>query len=149
MGPILTIPPAIHSFYFFDPIGIRLEIVSDLSDGEQGFKLIDSVRQSDDELRRELAIFCDDPKWIEEMIALKGRRIADLERGNSRRAAGKLSKNLTLAAASKPVKKGKSRFSIFYLRRRGTCAGVPRQAGVVLFWRVRSWIPENRACEDF
>ena len=34
MGPILTISPAIHSFYFFDPIGIRLEIVSDLSDGE-------------------------------------------------------------------------------------------------------------------
>ena len=35
--------------------------------------LIDSVRQSDDELRRELATFCEDPKWIEETIALKGR----------------------------------------------------------------------------
>jgi hypothetical protein len=32
-GPLLTIPPAIHSLYFFDPNGIRLEIVSDL-DGE-------------------------------------------------------------------------------------------------------------------
>jgi catechol 2,3-dioxygenase-like lactoylglutathione lyase family enzyme len=29
-GPLLTIPPAIHSFYFLDPNGIRLEIVSDL-----------------------------------------------------------------------------------------------------------------------
>ena len=28
--------------------------------------------QSDDVLRRELATFCDDPKWIEEMITLKG-----------------------------------------------------------------------------
>jgi catechol 2,3-dioxygenase-like lactoylglutathione lyase family enzyme len=26
-GPLLTIRPAIHSFYFFDPNGIRLEIV--------------------------------------------------------------------------------------------------------------------------
>lgn len=73
MGPILTIPPAIHSFYFFDPIGIRLEIVSDLSGDETAFRLIDSVRQTDDELRCELATFCDDPKWIEEMITLKRR----------------------------------------------------------------------------
>src|SRR4029077_4168198 len=29
-GPLLVIPPAIHSFYFFDPNGIRLEISSDL-----------------------------------------------------------------------------------------------------------------------
>jgi catechol 2,3-dioxygenase-like lactoylglutathione lyase family enzyme len=29
-GPLLVIPPAIHSFYFFDPNGIRLEITSDL-----------------------------------------------------------------------------------------------------------------------
>ena len=54
MGPICTIPPAIHSFYFFDPIGIRLEIVSDLASGEENFKLIESVRQNDDDLRREL-----------------------------------------------------------------------------------------------
>lgn len=73
MGPICTIPPAIHSFYFFDPNGIRLEVVSNLADGEEQFSLVDSVRQSDDELRRELATFCDDPAWIEEMIAIKGR----------------------------------------------------------------------------
>ena len=27
-GPLLTIPPAIHSFYFFDPNGIRLELTT-------------------------------------------------------------------------------------------------------------------------
>lgn len=73
MGPICTIPPAIHSFYFFDPIGIRLEIVSDLASDEENFKLIESVKQKDDDLRRELATFCKDPKWIEEMISLKGK----------------------------------------------------------------------------
>src|SRR5215469_11785406 len=34
-GPLLVIPPAIHSFYFFDPNGIRLEITSDLDGDEE------------------------------------------------------------------------------------------------------------------
>ena len=34
-GPLLVIPPAIHSFYFFDPNGIRLEISSDLDGDEE------------------------------------------------------------------------------------------------------------------
>ena len=37
------------------------------------FELIESVKQNDDDLRRELATFCKDPKWIEEMISQKGK----------------------------------------------------------------------------
>src|SRR6266581_4838093 len=39
-GPLLTIPPAIHSFYFFDPNGIRLEIVCDLEGEEEDLQVI-------------------------------------------------------------------------------------------------------------
>src|SRR5258708_16647241 len=39
-GPLLVIPPAIHSFYFFDPNGIRLEITSDLDGAEEELQVI-------------------------------------------------------------------------------------------------------------
>lgn len=71
-GPIRVIPPEVHSFYFFDPNGIRLEIVSDLGGDERNLQLIKTVHQEDDVLRRELGKFCSDPKWVEEMIGLKG-----------------------------------------------------------------------------
>ena len=72
-GPILVIQPAVHSFYFFDPNGIRLEIVSNFAGDEKNLHLIDTCRQEDAELRGELAKFCSDPAWIEEMIASKVR----------------------------------------------------------------------------
>jgi catechol 2,3-dioxygenase-like lactoylglutathione lyase family enzyme len=72
-GPIRVIEPAVHSFYFFDPNGVRLEIVSNLEGDETDLRLIDTCRQDDDELRGELAKFCSDPEWIEEMIASKVR----------------------------------------------------------------------------
>lgn len=72
-GPLLTIPPAVHSFYFFDPNGIRLEIVANLADDEKDFGLVQTCHQEDDELRAELAKFSSDPAWIEEMIASKVR----------------------------------------------------------------------------
>jgi catechol 2,3-dioxygenase-like lactoylglutathione lyase family enzyme len=68
-GPLLTIPPAIHSFYFFDPNGIRLEIVSDLDGDEEDLQVIRSCSMAESELRAELATISDDQAWIEDMVA--------------------------------------------------------------------------------
>ena len=53
-GPLLVIPPAIHSFYFFDPNEIRLEISSDLDGDEEDLQVIRSCSMSETELRAEL-----------------------------------------------------------------------------------------------
>jgi catechol 2,3-dioxygenase-like lactoylglutathione lyase family enzyme len=73
-GPVKVIDPAIHSFYFFDPVnGTRLEIVSDFAGDEQGLRVVRSVDQSEATLRAELAKVSDDPAWIDEMIAARSR----------------------------------------------------------------------------
>jgi catechol 2,3-dioxygenase-like lactoylglutathione lyase family enzyme len=73
-GPVKVIDPAIHSFYFFDPVnGTRLEIVSDFDGDEQGLRVVRSVDQSEATLRAELAKVSDDPAWIDEMIAARSR----------------------------------------------------------------------------
>jgi hypothetical protein len=72
---VKVIEPAIHSFYFFDPVnGTRLEIVSDFDNrDEQGLRVVRSVDQSEATLRAELAKVSDDPAWIDEMIATRSR----------------------------------------------------------------------------
>lgn len=72
-GPLVTIPPAIHSFYFFDPNGIRLEIVSDLDGAEEDLQVIRSCSMDEAPLRAELASISDDEAWIDEMIAAMSR----------------------------------------------------------------------------
>jgi glyoxylase I family protein len=72
-GPLLTIPPAIHSFYFFDPNGIRLEIVCDLDGDEEDLQVIRSCGMSEPALRAELATISDDRVWIDAMIAAMAR----------------------------------------------------------------------------
>ena len=73
-GPVKVIDPAIHSFYFFDPVnGTRLEIVSDFDGDEHSLRLVRSVDQSEATLRAELAKISDDPAWIDEMIAARSR----------------------------------------------------------------------------
>jgi catechol 2,3-dioxygenase-like lactoylglutathione lyase family enzyme len=72
-GPILTIPPAIHSFYFFDPNGIRLEITSDLDGDEEDLQVIRSCSMTETELRAELATISDDEAWIDDMVAAMTR----------------------------------------------------------------------------
>ena len=73
-GPVKVIDPAIHSFYFFDPVnGTRLEIVSDFDGDEHSLHLVRSVDQSEATLRAELAKVSDDPAWINEMIAARSR----------------------------------------------------------------------------
>ena len=72
-GPLVTIPPAIHSFYFFDPNGIRLEIVSDLDGDDEDLQVVRSCNMDEAELRRELASISNDRAWIDEMIAAMSR----------------------------------------------------------------------------
>ena len=67
-GPVLVIPPAIHSFYFFDPNGIRLEITSDLDGDEEDLRVIRSCRMNETDLRTELARISSDRAWIDEMV---------------------------------------------------------------------------------
>jgi catechol 2,3-dioxygenase-like lactoylglutathione lyase family enzyme len=68
-GPLLVIPPAIHSFYFFDPNGIRLEITADLDGDEEDLQVIRSCRMTETELRAELETISSDRAWIDEMVA--------------------------------------------------------------------------------
>ena len=71
-GPVMVIEPAIHSFYFFDPVnGTRLEIVSDFNGDEQDLRVVRSTDQSEATIRAELAKVSDDPDWINEMIAAR------------------------------------------------------------------------------
>ena len=73
-GPVKVIDPAIHSFYFFDPVnGTRLEVVADFDGDEHDLRLVRSVDQSEATLRAELAKISDDPAWIDEMIAARSR----------------------------------------------------------------------------
>ena len=68
-GPLLVIPPAIHSFYFFDPNGIRLEISADLDGDEKDLQVIRSCSMSETELRAELGTLSRDKAWIDDMVA--------------------------------------------------------------------------------
>ena len=60
------IPPAIHSFYFFDPNGIRLEISSDLDGDEEDLQVIRSCSMSENELRAELETISTGKAWVDD-----------------------------------------------------------------------------------
>jgi len=72
-GPLVIIPPAISSFYFFDPNGIRLEIVSDLDGKDEDFALVKSCRMAESDLRTQLESVSRDQDWIATMIATMSR----------------------------------------------------------------------------
>lgn len=72
-GPLITIPPAIHSFYFFDPNGIRLEIVSDLDGDDEDLQVVRSCGMDEATLRHELGSVSNDNAWIDGMIAAMSR----------------------------------------------------------------------------
>jgi catechol 2,3-dioxygenase-like lactoylglutathione lyase family enzyme len=72
-GPLLTIPPAIHSFYFFDPNGIRLEIVSDLNGAEDDLQVVQSCGMDEAEIRAELAGISNDKDWIDDLVGYLSR----------------------------------------------------------------------------
>ena len=62
-----------HSFYFFDPNGIRLEIVCDIAGDEDDLDVMGSCRMTETELRAELGALSDDQAWIDTMIAAMSR----------------------------------------------------------------------------
>ncbi|HKT20387.1 MAG TPA: hypothetical protein VJR47_20195 [Stellaceae bacterium] len=72
-GPLLIIPPAIYSFYFFDPNGIRLEIVTDRNGPEEDFALVRSCVMSEAEMRAQLRSIGGEAAWIDDMIAAQAR----------------------------------------------------------------------------
>lgn len=72
-GPLVIIEPAITSFYFFDPNGIRLEIVCDRNGKENDLDVIRSCCMSEAEMRAQLVGISSDAAWIEAMIAAMSR----------------------------------------------------------------------------
>jgi catechol 2,3-dioxygenase-like lactoylglutathione lyase family enzyme len=69
-GPLVSIPPAIVSFYFCDPNNIRLEIVCDpRNDDDEDLQVVRSCHMSETELRAQLGDISGDKAWIAEMIA--------------------------------------------------------------------------------
>ena len=73
-GPLVSIPPAIVSFYFFDPNNIRLEIVCDPRNAdEEDLQVIRSCRMDEAEMRAQLADIGGEKAWIDTMIAALAR----------------------------------------------------------------------------
>ena len=73
-GPLVSIPPAIVSFYFFDPNNIRLEIVCDPRNAdEEDLQVIRSCRVDEAEMRAQLADIGGEKAWIDNMIAAMAR----------------------------------------------------------------------------
>ncbi|HEV8014650.1 MAG TPA: VOC family protein [Stellaceae bacterium] len=72
-GPLVIIEPAITSFYFFDPNGIRLEIVCDQNGNEDDLGVIRSCRMTETEMRAQLSGISTDSVWIDAMIAAMSR----------------------------------------------------------------------------
>ena len=68
-GPLLVIPPAIHSLYFFDPNGIRLESPLTSTATRRICKSSDLAALTETELRTELETISSDRTWIDEMVA--------------------------------------------------------------------------------
>ena len=72
-GPLLIISPAIYSFYFFDPNGIRLEIVTDRNGPDEDFALVRSCVMSETEMRAQLRSIGGEAAWIDDMIEAQAR----------------------------------------------------------------------------
>ncbi len=73
-GPLVSIPPAIVSFYFFDPNNIRLEIVCDpTNSNEDDLQVVRSCHMPEPELRAQLRDIGGDAGWIDKMIAAMAR----------------------------------------------------------------------------
>ncbi|HXR85474.1 MAG TPA: VOC family protein [Stellaceae bacterium] len=73
-GPLVSIPPAIVSFYFFDPNNIRLEVVCDPRNADEAdLQVIHSCRMDEAEMRAQLADIGGEKAWIDDMIAALAR----------------------------------------------------------------------------
>ena len=67
-GPMVVIPPAITSMYFFDPNGIRLEITADMAGSEDDLQVTRTCLMDRETMRAELERVSDDAQWIESML---------------------------------------------------------------------------------
>jgi catechol 2,3-dioxygenase-like lactoylglutathione lyase family enzyme len=67
-GPMVVIPPAVTSMYFYDPNGIRLEITADMGGTEEDLQVTRSCLMDRETMRAELARVSDDARWIESML---------------------------------------------------------------------------------
>ena len=73
-GPLVSIPPAIVSFYFFDPNNIRLEIVCDPRNADaEDLAVVRSCHMNEIEMRKELTDISSDAGWIDAMIGAMAR----------------------------------------------------------------------------
>ena len=61
-GPVDSLP-GVQSTYFVDPNGIRLEMTTQLADGDTP-QVINAVRQTREQALTELRTLSDDPKWL-------------------------------------------------------------------------------------
>lgn len=68
LGPISILDGKARSLYFFDPSDIRLEVTCHMANPDNPSVIAD-MTQSKAQARAELATLCDDPAWIERMIA--------------------------------------------------------------------------------
>lgn len=67
-GPKAIVTPNIHSMYFYDPNGIRLEISADMDGNDDDLAVVRSFTLSREAMRRELETISDDAAWIEGML---------------------------------------------------------------------------------
>ncbi len=61
-GPVDALP-GVQSTYFIDPNGIRLEMTTQLADGDTP-QVINAVKQTREQALRELRTLSDDPAWL-------------------------------------------------------------------------------------
>ena len=66
IGPV-SLGGRFWSAYFFDPNGIRLEFATSRTTAP--VSVVDSVRQTEEEARAELATLFDDPRRVDEWLA--------------------------------------------------------------------------------
>lgn len=68
-GPFISVPPSTWSFYFYDPNGIRLEIVTDKGDAAPDtIDVVRSCLMDREEMRQELITLSGDKQWVEAML---------------------------------------------------------------------------------
>lgn len=68
-GPVLIDRFELHSVYFFDPNGVRLEFVADLASESADVEVVRRMALGPEKMREELVKVSNDTQWIEDMVA--------------------------------------------------------------------------------
>lgn len=67
-GPVAIVEPNIQSMYFYDPNGIRLEIMCDVDGDDEHLNVVKSFTLTKEAMRRELRLVSDDEEWISSIL---------------------------------------------------------------------------------